>query len=524
MVLALLAAIDRTRNPGSLRLGRVPDLHFILRTNSSEERAHQVLQELQALRIALISGVWHGVNPQPDLAEVVAFDQAFEVHDITDFRWDTVRYGEGRTQMVFGGANLQADLAMADVEGFNLAKRILLVRPFWVLEGLAMYGRTILFSSDRSTATLGSIFENYAYGAQTVGGSSGGGSVRTYPLQGATLPPGMDSNPRSNNGSSVTYGSIDSPLLALARRGRVPASKLFAFRPEDLDKGEDYSGQFNNTAWLAVHYLLDTHATAFRDFLQRLGRAQPQDSAWAASFPDLPADKLDEALGVYLQEAKFGSAEIHLGKVPEVSVILKTPLSEAEIHGMKAQLYLDLSGRRPDDDRRSLAEGQVKDALATDAAAISALEVKARWDAHAVVPAVRAATVRYPQDPRAWALLGRITDDGAEKSSALATAARLGPDNAVFLRDEAQDLVDHGKAEQAVPIAGKALGMDPGDPRTLHALARALSGVGQACRARDAEARAVDVSANAGGDGAQFKDALASYKKQCEAASGDAGR
>jgi hypothetical protein len=34
----------------------------------------------------------------------------------------------------------------------------------------------------------------------------------------------------------------------------------------------------------------------------------------------------------------------------------------------------------------------------------------------------------------------------------------------------------------------------------------------------------VDVSANASGDGAQFKDALASYKKQCEAASGDAGR
>ena len=248
------------------------------------------------------------------------------------------------------------------------------------------------------------------------------------------------------------------------------------------------------TSWLLVHYLIDARRAEFVDLLRRLGRGEEERDAVAASFGQLDADALDDALERYWKEGRIGTARLALPPIDER--VQTRALTEAELHGFRADLLRYSS--ETDDER--------EDALRHDPTEPRAIATMS--DAERALEAARASSLSHPRDWRPWYLLWRFAsglkgddlDDflvrksaprNTEAEQAISRAASLtaNPMPHLILADLALARSD---AALALPEAEIAVRMAPRRALYLDTYAAALAASGRCSAARAVQQRAVE--------------------------------
>ena len=81
----------------------------------------------------------------------------------------------------------------------------------------------------------------------------------------------------------------------------------------------------------------------------------------------------------------------------------------------------------------------------------------------------------------------------AERRMARAKAAQLAPDDAAVLNALAWEDVIAGRPQDALPVAERALQLQPADPNIVDTYAAALAGIGECSAALRWQLRAVDL-------------------------------
>jgi tetratricopeptide (TPR) repeat protein len=418
--------------------------HFTLETDFDDAEALKFLGRLELLRAALLTGAWGGAQLQGDHAEVIAFRSHDELAAVSD------DHAGGFTLpirpvplIVTAEQGKEGQLVVAHELAHMLSARFLPQQPMWLAEGLAMY---------------------------------------------------LESLRLEDGDAAVVVGDVDEGAFAHVRSyGRMPSQQVLGFTAKQLDLGSDDTASFYTTSWLLVHYLNNVQTRAFRTFQMALARGTAPDVAWRQCFPNLDPDTLDLQLRAYSRGGQFGVYRAGLPP-PAWHLLAKRDLPDAQGHAIVASLYLVGPGHHSDKERLAAARQELAPALAAAPNDARVLEVAAAWQTPAErLAAARRATLTHKHDPRAWMLLGAALDTqqaGAEKLEALATAARLAPDDPQVLDAWAMELMQQGRGSEAVEPARRAALHSP-SPIVLNALALALASASRCAEAVPIQERAI---------------------------------
>ena len=174
-------------------------------------------------------------------------------------------------------------------------------------------------------------------------------------------------------------------------------------------------------------------------------------------------------------------------------------MGDAEVHATRALLYLSVpAGSGPPlEARRAAAQAEVAEALRRDPADAAALSLAVWLAPEAERPERARASARAHRDSwRAWFVVARVLQGGperVEREAALRRALALSPGNPAVLTTLALDLVEAGRAAEALPLATEAVERAAWKALPLDAEAAALAGTGECARALAVQRRAVEV-------------------------------
>ena len=257
----------------------------------------------------------------------------------------------------------------------------------------------------------------------------------------------------------------------LVRYGRMSIKELWTGSP-DMDP------HFYASAWLTVHYLMSERGDAFASFQAGLMNGLDPDHAWAAAFPDLSLDRLDEALDAYLSAGRFANYRLAMqpysGPEPKL-----TWLSTADVYAKRARLYLHCHACGAD--KHAAAKENAAQALSREPQHLLATIVQsALGPADKRLAAAQAAAAAHPNEWLAWAFLGseeleanRCSPEVAPRLSALGTASGYALMIAALCR------ATEGAREEALSLAEKALLVQPASSALLLLQARIFKGLGE---------------------------------------------
>lgn len=442
------AAVVRYHAPSEWR--ELKSEHFTLTTDLSPRDAPKVLGQLEKLRTALLTTAWGKVKLEGEHTDVIVLRTHGE---LTEFSDENVAgymfHGERPLLVGYGQQDLESQQVFAHELAHAISRRLLQRQPLWFAEGLAKFLETVHLRED---------------GVAEVGNA--------------------DLN-------TVTM---------LNRRGRLPIARVLAFTGKDLDgmEGSEVAG-FYRTSWLLVHDLFNQHGQAFRHYQVALAQGRAPEAAWAENFGDLTPEKLDQELTLYLRYGQYRLLQVPQPPEKPLEGTVRE-LSEAEVHAVRAELFLTGMGQRTRDERVALAKAELAPAQAAAPDDPRVLEVSEHWTpaADALVLA-HAAVQKHPDDGRAWRVLcwalsakDAPEPQKAERLKAFARAAELEPGDATTLNDWAWTLATTGHPEQALGPARRAASLNP-DPAVLDTLAVTLAELGQCPDALATEQRAVDL-------------------------------
>jgi hypothetical protein len=203
-------------------------------------------------------------------------------------------------------------------------------------------------------------------------------------------------------------------------------------------------------------------------------------------------EALDLELARYAASGRVGRVSLEAPR-PEVRARART-LGPAEQRVLRVEVAL--VGAARDEEARAALVRELDLALAADPDHVGALALKARLAPADALPLARRAVAARPEDARAWALLARAlpADAPAAREAALRRALALAPGDVDVAAALAAALVAAGRAEEALPLAGRAARAAPWDPRSHEVHAAALAAVDRCADALAAARRAVEVA------------------------------
>ncbi len=299
-------------------------------------------------------------------------------------------------------------------------------------------------------------------------------------------------------GQAVELGRLSEKadvVQKLNLHSRAYPTDLFAAKMSDFGVANNRD-QLESGALVLVLYLFNVRPKEFVDFQVRLGRGQPWRDAWNEVLPDLPLgkpDAIDDAENKFLAERRMGGRRIPFPTQPAPEVKSRA-LSEAEVHGLRAQIYMGANTVRTPDAQHALAKGEVDQALAKDANQLRALSVLVQLKDPSVTPdRLRAATVAHPDEPLGWQLLGEHLQGDAdrdEKCNAWLQATKLEARDGEAQRHLARCQLAAGKLQDALATATHAASLVPWDVSGLETLAETQQALGMSCDAVKTETRA----------------------------------
>jgi len=424
--------------------------HFRVSTDLGGRVARFTALELEQLRAALLLA-WGGQVDPPGQVEVIVVRSEVELEEFTLGKPpEAFLDSSGRSPlMVMAGEGefLLQQPESLQVQAHELAhhiSRFVMVRqPRWLTEGLATWLQTVQFSSLRRKATFGEVH------------------------------PGFDQYVRNH-----------APLTL---------EKLWAWEERPyLSWAETLP--YYATSWLLVVYLRERQPERFRDFTARLARAEEPRHAWEAAFREVPG--LEEDFRKYKPERE----EQLTVELPRISPDFEVrTLDCAEIHALRARLFLRSPGYRSVGERLRLAALEVEEALREDPANVGAVLLQASLTAEPKrrLALARALVQARPDSGPAWSLLGQSLQETnapvSEQEQALQRALALNPEDVEALVAMAWLHTERGETVEGLAKAERAVLMAPGRASTLEAYAALLFQAGRCAESMTAQQRAIGV-------------------------------
>jgi hypothetical protein len=203
---------------------------------------------------------------------------------------------------------------------------------------------------------------------------------------------------RLESDGTLTYGEVDDAFFRSVTRGRLAS---FETLWEPVTPATRAS--FIVTSWLSVHYLFNHEPDRFLDFQRRLIATADARAAWRAAFPELTPAAMDERLAAYaFREGSFATFKTRLPPIRYVEEA--KPLTDAQVHALRALLYATMPAPRTD-----LARGELAEAFRLDPASVPAAYVQRAilGEEEADLELPKRLVARHPEDPMAWLLLAR---------------------------------------------------------------------------------------------------------------------
>jgi len=229
---------------------------------------------------------------------------------------------------------------------------------------------------------------------------------------------------------------VGEPLPDQMRAARndvlLPGPDLFACKGMQCRDHRFYS-----TATLVFSYLENTHTQPLFALEERLARGEPQERAWAESFPDVPIGDLDRVVRAWEVEGQHRIWHYHV-KLLQPHLVHRA-LAENDVLALRAFL-----GASP----QSIAA-----ALAADPTNVIANLVAAYEHKTISLDAARAVAKAHPEDWRAWMLVLDAHATGDEAKIARAHACTLAAKNAANMVPD--KLCPSVHAVDAVPGSGE---------------------------------------------------------------------
>jgi tetratricopeptide (TPR) repeat protein len=439
--------------------------HFVVETNLSSAKAHELARELEMMLGLVRSGLLGSPPPMPGKIRVLALRSKEEFDLFAPREGAAAFYARPpwvEPIIVLPGVFEEAQrVVIAHELTHHVLARAFARQPAWFAEGMASFMETVGSSGPGRTPTLGGV-PRWLYRA-------------VFPY----------------------HGGIGAVLLA---KGRLD-ERQYAL------------------AWALVHFLRNRHPQELGELMLRFTRGQDPAVAWREVFPQWDpiapgaAERLDEEIGRYLARGKFAYRDV---KLPEVAGATERAMSASEAHAARLSLPWRNRGK-PSRAATRLAEAE--EALAEDPANVAALRVIADARPEQALPAARRAVELRPDDARAWLHLSvRLPkDDVAGREEALRRAVQADPESVVALNDLAWALLGSGRSGEALPLARKAVLLAPWDAAALDTLAGVVADLGQCDEALRVQRRAIDILP----DGASAEDRrtlterLAQFERQC---------
>jgi cytochrome c-type biogenesis protein CcmH/NrfG len=305
------------------------------------------------------------------------------------------------------------------------------------------------------------------------------------PLQPSWFREGMaefSSSPLRASSRSYVAGLPSPWNLRIVNNSRVPVRDLLAWRGD-----ESYRVEYYPWSCLLVHYLINRHPDALREFETRLANFEDPTDAWNAAFPvwSLTAsgrtEVLDEELDAYKRSPEQRPQVFRVSASANVS---ERPLSRAE--AITTRLRLERRWAPGE------LESELERALVLDPANVQALTMKAERAPAGAAKLAQRAVAAHPDDPAAWVLRARwpgIVGREVMKQSVASfrKALKLAPHDPNIALDLASLLLDVGNPQEALPLALQAQRAEPWKPVAFFIGALARADVGQ-CDEADVDA------------------------------------
>jgi hypothetical protein len=328
--------------------------HFTVWTDTSPQRARELVRQMERLRQVIAGMVFPGV---PDAARGLVI----AVRDDAEF--EATWSGVGRAYARPAGPPLwqpvivlpafsndrDSEMTVTHELTHAISHAAIPRQPRWLAEGMAKYFETVQLDADSETVDVG------------------------------TAP-------------SIRGERMRMPHL-------LSVSKLFAWK--ELRPGFEVDSEYS-TAWALFTYLMNEHRAELVRYLQGLADLDPAkgpwdeqaERAWREAFPSSTPAVLDSELRQWLINGRH--LVLHLRVRPQVTTIEDRTLSDADVYAIRGLLY---SVRDKARERENVAA-----ALAAEPTCVLARLLAHDLDAAAQLsPAeARAITAAHGDDWRAW--------------------------------------------------------------------------------------------------------------------------
>ncbi|MFP2906149.1 DUF1570 domain-containing protein [Pyxidicoccus sp. 3LFB2] len=456
---------------GGRTWSEVQSTHFRIQTNLSPEAATTTALELEKHRRALLLAWGPDFDP-PGTVEVILLRNQNELDEFTHGR---AAGFAGTTPsgplLVMGGNGFvledSPDLRLQTHElAHYLSNFVLLRQPRWMAEGLAQYLETVQIKPSTNEVVLGRVS-------------------------------GWDL------GYVKAHGWLDiDELWAWDQRGLLSSAE---------------SQRHYASAWLWVHYLYNVHTERMEEFQSRLANAEPPKKAWEASFRGV--QDLAGGLRTYVTSGRGSVFTLPLPEVPtKVDV---RPMEAADVHAVRATLYLRSPGELKLEQRLEHAKREVAQGLKEGPTSVNATILATQLSRDAVtLDGVRAIVKANPDNGLAWDLLAdQLGQKGEVKEAeeARKRAAELRPNDASILNSLAWHYVQVREPAKGLAAAQRAVALSPGSSAILDTHAALLFQLERCPEALSLQQRAMDMLHERASDAMRqpLTERLQTYQAKC---------
>jgi hypothetical protein len=272
------------------------------------------------------------------------------------------------------------------------------------------------------------------------------------------------------------------------------------------------------SAFALFRFLWNERPKQLSEYERQLMEGAAPDDAWKAAFPEWVGIKANSLTGEVMRHWQNGKGlrwEIKPGKVDHT--FTKKSASPGDLHLALLDIQL-MSANKLMFDR--IRRKSLEEAIAEEPAHPVVAAELARLQKAPLLPVLRAATARSPEDGRGWYQLGIESTEPAERETALRKAVAYWPDGALAQAALANQLAGTSRAREALPLANRALDLAPWHPTAVSALATVALELGQCKQALVLQTRALEIVeservGSVGMDKASFKGRLAELRKRC---------
>ncbi len=485
LVLSVLSGCTNMRALCPLEGGRpwveVRGPHFSVRTNLDADTAQEATRELELLRQGLLQA-WAGTFDPPGTVEVIVLRNPSALEEFTNIRIEgfSTTTADGPVLVLAGNAyafsEAPADVGTQAHELTHYLSAFALVRqPRWLSEGLAAYLESISLRPEKH---------------------------------------------------EVILGGLHAPFLRHVRRsGWRTLDELWAWDGKELLSTAE-SRQYYASSWLWVHFFISRHGHRFDDFQMRLTRGEAPREAWEQSFRGV-RDLAGELHGYVYGGRHVTYPTITATLTPVTSALQTRPLEPAEVHAIRAQLFLMTPGAGPLEERLEKAQREMAQALNEDPGNVTAnlLRIRSTVDPSHRLGLAQQLVERHPESGQAWDALAQALDAAGntsdEQEAARLRAVELLPDSISAQNGLAGFYARTSQPEKGLTAAQRAVALAPGNPAVLDTWSTILFQLGRCQEALSTQQLAAAMLHESTPERLRrtVRDTLARYEAVCGSAS-----